>query len=186
MRTLKLLALSAVLSLGVLSTSTAKAGLLLEPYLGYELGKLDYTGTPSSSADLSSVALGARVAFTLPVLFVGVDYGLPIGGTLKDSSGNKADVSGSQLFAIVGASLPLVRAYVGYGLMTSLESKFSNVTTKYEGGTAFKLGVGTTLFPLTAINLEYINTTYDKVGGVTTSNYKSGFFMLNVSIPFQI
>jgi hypothetical protein len=144
-----------------------------------------YTGTPSSDADLTSGALGLRLGAAFPIVFVAADYSLLVGGSLKSNSGTKFDASGNQLFAEVGAQLPLVRAYLGYGLMNTLQADGNGVSVKYEGGTAIKAGVGTTIMPMFAVNLEYITSTYDKVGGVSTSDMKSDFFMLNVSLPLE-
>ena len=73
MRSFKILALTALTSLSVFAGSTAKAGLLLEPYLGYELGKLEHT-TATVNYDLSSAALGLRLGVTFPVVFIAADY----------------------------------------------------------------------------------------------------------------
>ncbi len=191
MRIFKVLVLTALTTFSVFAASTAKAGLLIEPYLGYELGTLEQQipilGT--FKGDMSTAQLGAKVAFTFPILFIGADYSLPVGGTIKDqSSSTKYDVTGSQLFVLVGASLPMIRAYAGYGLINVLELKnqVGGGTTRYEGGTAIKLGVGTTMLPFVAINLEYILSNYDKINGTSNSNGKSNFFMLNVSLPFNV
>jgi hypothetical protein len=185
MRGLRFFALVLVASIGLLTARPAHAAILLEPYLGYEFGKLKYSGTPSADFDVTSAALGARLGYAFPVVFIAADYSTLLGGSAKDSAGNKADATGSQLFAEVGAHLPLIRGYLGYGLMNTLELSSNGTSTKFENGTAIKAGIGTTILPMVAINLEYITSTYDKVGGITTSNYKSDLFMLNVSLPFE-
>ncbi len=187
MRGLRLLVLGLVTSVAVLSARPAQASLLLEPYLGYELGKLEYTGTPNASFDLSSAALGLRLGVAFPVFFVAADYSFLVGGSSKqnDANSTKWDASGNQLFVEVGAQLPLVRAYVGYGLMNTFELKNNGTTNKFEGGTAIKAGVGTTIMPMFAVNLEYINSSYDKINGNSPSDSKSNYFMLNLSLPFE-
>lgn len=186
MRAFRLLVLGLMTSAALFSAHRAEAtSLLLEPYLGYELGKLKYTGTPSSDSDLTSGALGLRLGAAFPILFVAADYSLLVGGSLKNSAGTKVDASGNQLFAEVGAQLPLIRAYLGYGLMNTLQADGTGVSVKYEGGTAIKAGIGTTIMPMLAVNLEYINSKYDKVAGFSTSDMKSDFFMLNISVPLE-
>jgi hypothetical protein len=184
MRGLRLLVLGLATAV-TLSSVPAKAGLLLEPYLGYQFGKFKDSSVGGSDADYSGATLGARVGATFPILFIALDYSLPVSGTLKPSGGSNIDVTGGQLFAEVGASLPLIRAYLGYGLSNWYELKASGLTAKYEGGTAIKAGVGTTILPMVAINLEYQTQKFDKVGGVTTSDYKADLFMINASLPFE-
>lgn len=188
MRGLRLLTLGLVASVAVLAARPAQAGILVEPYLGYELGTLKYTGSPNASFDLSSAALGLRAGVTFPLLFVALDYSVLLGGSAKDdtAAATKWDASGSQLFAEVGAQLPLIRAYLGYGIANTFELKSGGTTNKFENGTTIKAGVGTTVFPLIAVNLEYITSSYDKLNGNSPSDSKSNFFMLNLSVPFDL
>ena len=180
-------ALMALAALTVLSSVPAKASILLEPYLGYELGKHDSPAS-NSSFDFSSAVLGARLAYEFPVVFVGVDYMTPLGGTAKQTSGGSTsyDVTGSALYAEVGFQLPLIRGYLGYGLLHD-ETFKNGASTKFDGGTAVKVGIGTTILPAVAINLEYLNSTYEKANGNTlSSNDKDNYYMLSVSLPFSL
>jgi len=189
MRGLRLLTLGLVSTLAMFAARPAQAGILLEPYLGYELGTMTYTGvSPNVNFSLSSAALGVRAGVTFPIIFVAADYSMLVGGkmTQDDAASTKWDATGSQLFAEVGAQLPLIRAYIGYGLMNTLEGTSNGTTNKDEGGTAIKVGVGTTFFPLVAVNLEYIMSNYDKYNGNSPSDTKSNFYMLNVSLPLNL
>jgi hypothetical protein len=188
MRGLRFLTLGLLVSLTVLAVRPAKANILLEPYLGYELGKFSYATTPSSTSyDFSSAVLGARVGYQFAMVFVAADYDLLLGGNLKNGTNGAPDstVKGSQLFADVGVSLPLIRAYAGYGFVNSLTATANSFDTTSDGGSAFKLGVGTTILPLVAFNLEYIHTDYDKVTNSTVKS-SSNVYMLNVSLPFNL
>lgn len=184
---LKTVTLGLLASLTLLAASPAKAGLLLEPYLGYELGTLKYT-TAGANFDLSTAVLGARVGVTFPVFFAALDYDTLLGGSLKqdDTAGSKWDASGNSLFLEVGANLPVVRAFIGYGLINTLEEKLNGVDNKSEGGTAIKLGLGTNIFPVVDVNLEYTHSDYDKLDGDSNNKSKSDFFMLDLSLPFDL
>ncbi len=186
MRTLQSFSLMVLAALTVFAATPAKATILLEPYLGYQIGT--YTsGSNSPSIDLTGVPVGVRLAYEFPVIFVGVDYDTLVSGTAKQNN-TSVDLSGSNFMVEVGAQLPLVRAYVGYAISHDLTFKNSPASAKYEGGADFKLGIGTTIVPMLAINLEYLNSTYDKVNGNSfpagVASDKSNIYRLTVSVPF--
>lgn len=181
------------------TAATAQAGLMVEPYLGYELGsqaKLE-AGGGDSGGKTSGVDLGLRVAYTLPVLvWIGLDYSLMTGGTFKgESSANDGKTDRSNLYLDVGVDLPiLARAWVGYGLMN--EAKFKadsggNLTLKK--GTNIKLGVGFTMLPIVSLNIEYFMHDYSdfesgNVSGSTSdlwNTHKENGVLLSVSAPFE-
>ena len=189
MRGLRLLSLGVLASLTLLAARPAKAGLLIEPYLGYELGKYSSTSlNPNVDYDFSSANLGARVGYAFPVVFVAADYSILLGGNLKNGTQGAVDgtATGNQLFVDVGASLPLVRFYGGYGLTNTFTQTSNSTDTKAEGGSAFKLGVGTTILPMVAINVEYIHSEFDKINGNSAGKSKANFYMLSLSLPFDI
>ncbi len=173
-----LLALVAAVSL---KAAPAQAGFMLEPYLGYKMGKFDNNGV---KGDLSGVSVGARAGYAFPVIFIAADYSVLASGEVDwdNSALGKSDVTNNQLLLDVGVSLPLIRAYAGYGL--SNEFKFDG-GSKLKGGTLWKLGVGTTILPFVAINLEYQNAEHDKADGVEVDGVKSNAFMLSASVPLE-
>jgi hypothetical protein len=189
LRNCRFLALGLLASLTLLVARPAKAGLLIEPYLGYELGTYSYTSiTPNENYDFSSANLGARVGYAFPIVFVAADYSVLLGANLKNgpSGSSEGTATGNQLFVDVGASLPLIRFYGGYGLTNTLTQTTNSIDAKAEGGTAFKLGVGTTILPIVAINLEYIHSEFDKLNGDSAGKSKANFYMLSVSLPFNL
>lgn len=164
--------LLAALAAVTFTSAPAKAGLLLEPYIGYGIGTI---GEGAGEGDLKAPYLGARVGMTFPILFLAADYMMPVGGEVED-----ADLDGGgDLFAVVGASLPLLRAYAGYGFVRSL--KFDG-GGELEDGNAIKLGVGTTILPFVAINFEYITGKYEEGSAETDSS----LMMLSASVPFDL
>lgn len=176
-----LLALAAAVTL---KAAPAHAGFMAEPYLGYKMGNYD-GGTAASKGDLSGVSIGARVGYAFPVIFVAADYSILPSGSVDWDNGGDTDVTNDQLLIDVGVSLPLIRAYAGYGLMNDF--KFDG-GAKLTGGSLWKLGVGTTILPFVAINLEYQNAEHDKaeLGGLEgDTDAKSNAFMLSVSLPLE-
>lgn len=174
----------------------AKAGLLLEPYLGYGFGKFEQaTAFGNSDADTTGTTLGARVGYTFPAfLWLGLDYSMLLSGEAKGDN-STSDIEGSSLYAVAGIDFPiLLRAYIGYGFLHELKVKGTPEST-YEGS-AMKLGVGFTGLPIVSLNLEYIMADYDKVKGggsdasIGSGNLiteaKSSTVMLSVSAPFDL
>lgn len=174
----------------------ARAGLLLEPYLGYEFGDAKVKTTMGTGEwTTSGLAFGARVGMTFPIVFVALDYSMANDLKFKGKDGTTdEDGSRSTLAAVVGAKLPLVRAYAGYAFLNdhTLKSNSGDVTLK---GSGVKLGVGFTGFPIVSVNLEYLMSKFDKVksngnevsigSGQIYEEATANAFMLSVSAPFS-
>jgi hypothetical protein len=194
----------AVLALVFTLNSRAEAGILVEPYLGYQMLmtdiKLGASAGPldgqSVKLDASGLGYGLRAGITLPMIFAAVDYSMaslsssvkevPAGFTI--SGGTSARTS---LGLTAGLSLPLVRPYVGY-----IFDDQSKDDTDTLSGSGFKLGVGFTVFPMIKLNAEYQMVTYTKSkdssgtettfgGSGTISSVTSSGFFVNVSVPFD-
>jgi Outer membrane protein beta-barrel domain len=165
----------------VMKATPASADALVEPYLGYKMGTFDNNG---AKGDLTGVALGARVGFAFPVVFIAADYSVLTGGSIDwdAAASGETDITGSDLYATVGVSLPLIRAYAGYGVMNKLKPDGS---AEIKDGTHIKLGVGTTILPFVAINLDYQTSDWDKQGDTKIDGVKSNVFMLSASVPFE-
>ena len=183
----------AVVLLPMLMGVSARAGLLLEPYLSYESSNQDakFLGADASGKS-TGVQLGARVGYTLPVLFwLALDYSLINDGTFKPDSGSSEKVSRSDLYLDAGFDFPiLVRAWFGYGIGNKATLKSSLGDSDLEGGSSYKLGVGFTALPIVSINLEYFSNDFEKVDGTKLSDIASSFkdtgFRLGVSAPFDL
>jgi hypothetical protein len=180
----------------------AHADLLLEPYIGYGIGNLkaDYNGGGSLKYTVNGVNIGGRVAIALPIVYFGLDgqYGTGSAGLSSDSAGafHSTNFTRTALFAFVGAHIPMLRAWAGYGFLNNL--KFASASTSPETtfkGSAIKLGAAFTGLPVVDLNLEYIMSTYNKttVAGSTVDVGSSGLFstatdstiLLSVSAPFD-
>lgn len=186
--------LLASLLFGVLNISKAYAGILIEPYLGYGTGSLsvDQSGSSFLDADIAGTAVGARLGYSMLIPFFALDY-MTTNETAKISGYDDEDVVQTQVAAVVGASIPLVRVYAGYILSNELDLKFTNGAAIYSG-TGTKVGASFKGFPFISINLEYHMNTFNKieVSGVTFDtdqlsqevDYSKTF--LTVSVPFNL
>ena len=184
-------------------SSAAQAGLLLEPYIGYETGggKATYTSdaTQSYTNKATGSTVGARVGYKLPLMFwLAADYSMTSGSDkyeFVDSNLNESpNFNRTSLYATVGMDFViLVRGYVGYSLSNENKLKFSagEVTAK---GSAYKVGLGFTGLPFVSINAEYVKYTYTDLSGALGSGKVSDLYssfdnsavMLGVSVPFNL
>ncbi len=162
--------------------TTANAGVLIEPYLGYLTGK---TEQGSTEVDISGVNFGARLGYkSFLGLMGGFDY---MTAKLEDEANPKNDVTPSQLGVFVGFEFPiLLRVYGVYGISNKTKYKDSNGSDTLEGGDHIKLGVGFTALPLVSINLEYIMASYDENDGQSFSpELTMKTYGLSISAPFD-
>jgi len=163
--------------------STANAGLLIEPYLGYHTGEVN---DGSTKDDFSGMTYGARVGYQHALgLMFGVDY---MTGSWEQDSNPKADLTPAILGVFVGYDFPvLLRVYGVYSLSNEVKHKDTSGSSTMKGDGAIKLGVGFTGLPLVSINLEYLQASYDKSGSTTlTPAIKASGYGLTVSIPFDL
>lgn len=167
-----------VLALGLGFTSTSHADLMVEPYLGYEMG----TGSQGSNDfKVTGTDLGLRLGYDTGVMFwAALDY--TMGSlTLDPDTGASDDGKRTSLAAVVGLDLPvLFRVWAGYGF--SNEMKFDTGTWK---GKYTKFGVGFTALPFVSLNLEVINDTWDDSGSGADPDSKNTSYLLSVSLPLN-
>ncbi|MBX3017831.1 MAG: hypothetical protein KF767_08080 [Bdellovibrionaceae bacterium] len=178
-----------------LMAAPAHAGLMLEPYIGLEQGQTYsvIANLADASYKTSGSVLGARIGYSLPLLFwFGVDYSLVAGGKAKpDFGGPDSDLKRSDLYAVAGVDLPiLLRAWAGYGIMNETTVSNNIAETKITGGTKMKVGVGLTMLPLVSVNLELFNHKGAKVeiAGTNTpmSTFEDAGGVLSVSLPLDL
>lgn len=188
----------AALAVGLVMAPSANAGLLIEPYLGYESGQTYAVASSLGDASYktSGTVIGARLGYSLGLivssLWAGLDYSLVTGGTAKaDFGGTSSDLARTNLYAVLGVDLPiLLRAWVGYGLLNEAKTTSNGVENKVTGGTKMKAGLGLTLLPLVSVNLELFNTKGPKfsAAGVDTtmSTFEEAGGVLSLSLPLDI
>lgn len=158
--------------------SVSHADILLEPYLGYEIGK-----TTDPDGKMDGTHLGARVAYRSPIMFwAGLDYSLGLNATFKPDSGSDETAKRSTLYGVVGMDFPiLVRAWLGYGFMNEFDFDAGKIK-----GKSTKVGVGFTGLPFLSLNLEYLKETFDESNGNSlTTDIQNDVVVLSVSLPLE-
>ena len=167
-----------VLALGLGFTSTSHADLMVEPYIGYEMG----TGSQGTEDfKLSGTDLGLRLGYHSGLMFWGaLDYTMG-SGTIDPDNNPSQDAKRSTLGAVIGVDLPiLLRAWIGYGFTNEL--KLDADTLK---GKATKIGVGFTALPFVSLNLEVISDEWDDSSGGGDPDAKNTSYLVSVSLPLN-
>lgn len=172
--------LLATLALVMGFASVSQAGIMFEPYIGYEMGKLK----DAFGGSFDGTQAGLRLAYSAPLLFWGgLDAAMSLSGTMKnDSAGNSEGAKRTTVYGVVGVDFPiLVRAWAGYAFMDEVKLDQSGT---YKGGSGTKLGVGFTGLPFLSINLEYLNEKFTKFNETTLgTDLKNDTYILSVSLP---
>ncbi len=178
----------------VWSFEPALGDVVLEPYAGYDMGKMKFlsvAGLSGSEWESSGFAFGARVSYTIPMLFFSLDYNSEMGSARRTSpSSLNSDTSGSTLFLLMGMNLPLLRGWLGYGLMQETTFKsVPNVGDMTATGSGLKVGLSYSGLSFMAVNLEYIRKSFLAVKTSASEVNADGtgdIVRLSVSVPINL
>lgn len=174
--------LSVICFLFILGQGSAKADLLLDPYIGYGIGQqeLEQSGVTAEYTQTGTM-MGARVGWQSLGLMIGADIGhaptltqeltlAALGGV----KGTETEYSGTYMGAFIGYDFPiLVRAWATYFFDITYSPETGDDTTAT--GTSF--GVGFTGLPFVSLNAEYRMLSFDD------SDLESSEVFLSASIP---
>jgi hypothetical protein len=181
-----------ILILAFFIITPAKAGLLLEPVLGYSFSKFETDQAGSSEEKANGPSLGGRVGYQNLGFQLGIDY---LRSNLNvDDNNYKEDLVVNEFAGFIGFEFPvLLRVYAGYIFSANGETEADfgagKQDLKFTDGTGMKLGVGFTGLPFIDINLEYRKGTFGeyKLGNTKQdidTNYSA--YMLSLSLPFVL
>ena len=191
---LRLSAIAILVAGAFLGFEKAHAGFLIEPYLGYGTGTSTFKSVAGveTSGKESGVGFGARVGYSFLIPFVAFDYSQKVFKFAADSSGlSDSDDTFTEMSVVVGANLPIVRVFAGYGFDASAKIKGTSSESTVKG-TFTKVGVGFKVIPMVAVNLEYFMYSAKKIesGGAEYdfdtfySSWSYNPIFLSVSVPF--
>ncbi len=172
-----------LLSLG----SSARAGLLLEPYAGYQFGKYTQTVTGISPSipgpivtnldELSGYGLGARAGLSLLGVMFGGEYMI----TKLTNSNNRGGIEPREAGAFLGYQFLFgFRVFGTY----FFRSKFSNIE-----GSAYKIGAGFRFHRHVSLNGEYVKRSYDRMTSLPATGKMDGesdATLITLSFPFNL
>lgn len=187
----------------VLASSAAQAGWLVEPYLGYESGKLAQTDT--ADIDLSGktmmMDLGLRLGYRLSGGFwMAADYMYGFNGTFtydNPSNGTNSKSNKSDLGVTLGWDIQLkyriVLGYIIEPIYRTVDDAPGGQENSYLNGSSFKAGFGYIFTSWFAWTLEYYSnspTKYRNNTGTysisdTNHTFADSGFRLLVSAPLN-
>ena len=176
----KLLAIAAV---SLLTSVSAHAGFLIDPYLNYVTsGSVDY----APGVSITGNEIGARLGYDFLGFGAGVDA-LLSGKYTHSQSGTTTDVTPSYMGLFVSYKFPiLVRGYFSY--LLNLKETVSGGDNFSGNGT--KIGVQYTGLPFVAIGLEMFSGAYDTftsaAGASGPRSDKSSHTNITISVPFSL
>lgn len=180
--------------------ASAQAGILIEPYLGYESSAFKYANASSPSLEytdkITGTGVGLRLGYKFLIPWVALDYSMTT-GKAKAGSPTDVDYDASQtgIGAVIGADLPLIRGWAGYGFSNDFVRKATSTTVETKlKGTYTKVGVGFKIIPFLSLNLEYKMNNVDKIEANGVTMNKSAMFasqtnnalFFSVSAPFNL
>lgn len=174
----------------------AKADLLIEPLVGYNLGvKTDFKKNSSVGWDGQEYsggmgpAYGGRLGYQKLGFQVGLDY---LHSSIDmDHKDLKENVDMDEWAAFVGFEFPILfRVYAGYIFSAEGDTEGTgNTKIDLKSGSGLKAGLGFTLLPFLDINFEYRRGSFDewKLGNQKIdSKVDYNAFMIGLSLPFTI
>lgn len=148
----------------VLVGQVAKAGGFVEPYIGYQTGKFEFSN--GVEGDSKGTALGLRAGYQMVIPWIALDVQLGK-GKVSDVI-PEYDYSYTDFGVTVGASVPFVRPFIGYIPAAKTKLEGGGATDEYKG-TGLKLGLGIKILPLVDINIEQVSYEFKERDGVELS-----------------
>lgn len=171
-----------VLTISFLTTLSARASVLIDPYFGYMTSG---SASFAPGASETGTEIGARLGWDFLGLGVGLDTILS-GKYTYASSGVNVDVTPSLMGLFVSYKFPiLVRGYATY----FITAKEKNTAGDVYSGTATKIGVQFTGLPFIAIGLETYSGSYKDYtpagGSSGSASETSTHTNFTISAPFN-
>lgn len=176
----------------------AKAGLMFEPYVGYQTNGSVDTGTGTTYA-YSGLDYGARVGFQATSFLVGAEYFAFPSMPSTPSPANPTmtfKVMGNAIGAFVGFAFPVlplrfIATYFFQDNVTVTATTGSSSTDTLETGSGYKVGVYYKLFHMLSLGGEYVNSTYTQattggVSGTLTPSVKNSSVNVVIGLPFNL
>lgn len=170
-------------------SSNAKAGFLLEPYMGMHFNS-SYTDNDCVSdcdKSISGVAIGGRAGFQNLGFMFGVS-GKRVSYDVEDST--DGDLATTTIGVFAGYDFPiLLRVWGEYILSGTGAWNDSSTNQELNVASGTTLGIGYKIFPFISLNLEIGSLNFDEYtsdSGDGTVDVDFNTYMLGISVPLSI
>lgn len=169
--------------------TTANAGLLIEPYLGYGITGLESdNGGSGSSVELGiqGQSLGFRGGLTFLGAFAALDYEMGSRSLDIDAGSTTVSVLDKDVTNValaVGYDVPVIPIRVWGKYIIKSEYKDSSETWK---GGGMGVGLGLTFLPIIDINIEYKKIEFDEGLPAGADDFTGQEIFLSLSAPFTL
>ena len=189
----------------LLTVNVSKAGIHVEPYLGYMLfGDADDDTTTSGTEydlDYHPILLGGKFGYNYLGFMGGLDISLSPNFTLQtntktgtSNTTNKYDYSASYIGLFAGYNLPaLFRVWVTYYFKAELEGEEPPVSGNEFKGSGLGIGGGYTGFPIPfiSVNAELRKPSFDEsftnsTGTTVAVDYSAFELFISISAQFDL
>lgn len=184
--------LALIVLFGTLTSVSAHAGIYLEPYVGYAIGKSSgsVNATPGGQSTIDSSSKGAvfggKLGYSVLGLALGFDYSRFNSKDKDNTLGTESSSVSTDMGGFIQYTLPIM-----FKVSATYIFKSSNVADddSKSTGKGFKIGVGFTGLPFVAINLDYISIKQNEASApgftLDSVDVKSTATMLSISVPFN-
>lgn len=156
-----------------MASTQVRAGILLEPYMGFGSVKTieDYGSDDTDTT--TGVSLGGRAGYEFLLFAGGID--------IQNQTAGDYSANNTSVFAQF--SLPiLLKAWAEY----FVSSDFDNGTSReFDFDSGYGVGVGFTGLPFVSLNLEVQNLTYKTEFNGSDERYESIAYLVSVSLPLN-
>ena len=161
-----------VLALMLISFTSAQAGLLVEPYIGY--GSIaTTTDVPNADDDREGGSfVGGRLGYSFLLFSAGLDY----------NTGKADEYSRTESSAFVGFDLPILFRFYAKHIFAS-ELKNDDFDFDFKEG--YALGVGFTGLPFVVLNVEAGKQVYEAKYEGDNYDIDAASLLLTVSLPLD-
>jgi hypothetical protein len=179
-----------IIFLALTISTNSYAGLLIEPYVGYNAGTIEQKNNSDQDGKLAGSGYGARLGYSFLVVFAALDFRKAVlSDNIKESGEEDRDANQTELGVTAGIWLPFgLRFWGGYQFVDRMKLKDDTNGTNNLKGSGMKAGIGYKLpiIPL-SFNAEYIMSVYNKKDGESLSDkYNSSLLFVSVSMPLDL
>jgi hypothetical protein len=178
---LKLFKLLTAALVSILFYENAKAGVLVEPFVGYGTGSWKLN---SVSTNQSGVDYGGRLGWNFDGFLIGGDY---VGGSFKDNqTGNNNNITAQDIGGFLGFEVKRVTVRGAYNFNSQGTYAPTSGTNSVWKGNSFSASVGFAIVSHISLNLDFMSGTYDTLNGVKQSNnLTNNIYSVRLSFPFE-